>query len=187
MTYQDLQTVNQSLELTKIKSKRGNKKDFAVADEKIKAFRMLHPDGGINTKIISLKDGYCVTHAEITDSNGHILASGTAARQQTKDNSDSFIEACETAAVGRALRFLGIGVETISNSDVPVLSETQKQIELAQLRSKVMAYVIRHDFSQDKIKSICERYKVEQLMDMNADCCKHYIDYITKNGGDISE
>lgn len=183
MTYSDLQKVNQSLNMTLIKSKKGSPKDFAKCDEKIKAFKMLYPNGGINTTILSIKDGVCVAHAEITDEHGHIIGAGTASKLQTSDNSDGYIESAETAAVGRALRFVGIGIETISKSETVITVDVE--LELAKCRQKIMMYAIKHKFDEDKIKAICDRYKVSDLMDLNLDCCRHYIDFIKENGGEI--
>lgn len=183
-SYNDLIKANSSINFDRIKSKRGNQRDYAKADERIKALKMVMPNAGINTKILSIADGVCIAHAEITDEVGRVIGAGTASKKQTEDNSDSFIEACETAAVARALRFCGIGLENIAQSQ-PVYDQTAQVIELAELRQKIMNYVIKHNFDEQDIRAICKRYEVSDIMDLNSDCCRHYINYIKKNGGDI--
>lgn len=185
MKYEDICHVNSMINMKELKSKkRGTVKEYAVVDEKIKAFRRLFPDGGIDTTILSIKDGVCVAQAKVTDAGGHVLGSGTASKIQTKDNSDSYIEACETAAVGRALRFLGIGLENMMQHERPA---EDPEVECAKLREKIIAYTVRHKFDEQKIKAICNRYKVNALSELNYDCCKHYIQYMTDNGGDIDK
>lgn len=185
MTFSDYQRANDAINMKQIKSKkRGTTKDFAVVDEKIKAFKMLYPDGGINTKIMAISDGVCIAHAEITDANGHILGAGTAQKKQTDDNTDSYIEQAETAAVGRALRFCGIGLENIAAAVCPI---EDPEIVHARLKMQIMSYVIRHKYTEEQIHKICERYEVNSLEDLNIDCCKHYINYIKEKGGNIDE
>lgn len=117
MTYEELEKANQSIKTTDIKGK-----EYAEVNQRIKAFRMLYPDGYITTQIVNLEDGVCVIHAEVgytvTDSEGfphdHVLGQGTAYEKEgsTFINKTSYIENCETSAVGRALGMCGIGIDT---------------------------------------------------------------------------
>lgn len=186
MNFLELQLANETINMKPIKSKKGATKDFAGVDEKIKAFRMLYPDGGIITNVVTITETMCVFHAEVTDDLGRVLGSGTACKYASDDNSDTYIEACESAAVGRALRFVGIGLTNVTKV-TPIEDETAKLIELGALREKILSYTKRHNFTDEKIKAVCDRYQVEQIMDLNLDCCRHYIEHIKKNGGDINE
>lgn len=108
MTFEDLQKANETLSTMDIKGK-----NYVLVNERVKAFRMLYPDGTITTEILSNEDGVVVMQAKIIG-DGQLLATGMAYEKESSTyiNKTSYIENCETSAVGRALGFLGIGVDT---------------------------------------------------------------------------
>ena len=111
-TFKDIEKANSTIKTTNIKGKQ-----YAEVNQRIKAFRMLYPEGFIRTRIMSHEDGVVVMQAEAgyTDEQGaeHILGTGMAFEDKKKGmiNGTSYIENCETSAVGRALGMLGIGIE----------------------------------------------------------------------------
>ena len=109
MKYEDLEKVNSEMLSTNIKGK-----DYVEVNQRIKAFRKLYPEGSIRTNIIRLDNGVVVMSATITDKEGHVLGEGTAYEKEDSSfiNKTSYIENCETSAVGRALGMLGLGVDT---------------------------------------------------------------------------
>ena len=88
-------------------------KDYVQVPERVKAFRQICPDGCIATEILSLTDEMVVMKTTITDEDGKVLATGMAFERPDSSyiNKTSFIENCETSAVGRALGMLAIGVD----------------------------------------------------------------------------
>lgn len=116
-TKEALEEVNKSLTTVGItkKDKSGKAKttQYAMVNERIKGFRSICPAGAITTEIISLENGVVTMKATVYDDNGKIIASGLAQEKETSSfiNKTSFIENCETSAVGRALGFAGIGVD----------------------------------------------------------------------------
>ena len=91
-------------------------KEYVPVNERIKAFRKLLPEGFIKTEMLSNEDGVCVFRAEVgryLDDAPLILATGYAYERETSSyiNKTSYIENCETSAVGRALGMLGIGID----------------------------------------------------------------------------
>jgi hypothetical protein len=60
-----------------------------------------------------MEDGVVTMRTTIADDGGMILATGYAQEKETSSyiNKTSYIENCETSAVGRALGFLGIGID----------------------------------------------------------------------------
>ena len=109
MTYEQLKKVNSEIKYTDIKNK-----DYAEVPQRVQAFRKLYPEGKIKTKLVSNENGVCVIKAKVYADTGLLLATGYAYEKEGNGfiNKTSYIENCETSAVGRALGFLGIGSET---------------------------------------------------------------------------
>jgi hypothetical protein len=68
----------------------------------------------LETEILHLTDDSCVIRAVVRDVEGRILATGMAQEDKSSSriNQTSYVENCETSAIGRALGFMGIGIET---------------------------------------------------------------------------
>ena len=108
-TYNDLIMVNAGMKQTPVKGK-----PYVEVNERIKAFRRLCPHGAIITEIVSIADGVCVIKASIYDEDKNLIGTGTAYEKEnsTNINKTSYIENCETSAVGRALGMCGFGIDT---------------------------------------------------------------------------
>jgi len=151
MTYEDLEKANKTIKTTDIKGK-----EYAEVNQRIKAFRMLYPDGYIKTEIISNENGVCVIKAQVgnyeKDENGlilvRILGEGTAYEKEgsTFINKTSYIENCETSAVGRALGMCGIGIDTSVAS--------AEEVENAIMQQTVGEQVIDETHAQALVASI---------------------------------
>ena len=129
MTYEEITKANESIKTTDIKGK-----DYAEVNQRIKAFRMVEPNGTITTDIVSLSNGVCVIKATIYDGNNHELATGHAYEKEdsTFINKTSYIENCETSAVGRALGMCGFGIDT----SIASYEETANAIENQKPKNK---------------------------------------------------
>lgn len=108
MDYKDLAKVNAEIKTVNIKGK-----EYAEVPQRISAFRKLFPEGTIETEMLACADGVCVFKA-IARNGENILGTGHAYEKEgsTFINKTSYIENCETSAVGRALGNIGIGSET---------------------------------------------------------------------------
>lgn len=131
MNYEDIKKANESIEVTRLKNEKTGKEvgDYVEVNQRIKAFRMLYPEGFIKTTLLELKDGVCIMEAKVGYYKGSIdcinetqylsrigeivLGTGTAYEKENSTfiNKTSYIENCETSAVGRALAMLGIGID----------------------------------------------------------------------------
>lgn len=97
-------------------------KEYVEVNERVKYFRSEDKYKGwsLETELLSNDNGVCVFKAIVKDDNGIVKATGHAYENEgsTFINKTSYIENCETSAVGRALGLLGIGIDTsIASSD----------------------------------------------------------------------
>ena len=105
----EIKKANESLKATDIKGK-----GYIEVNQRIKAFRQVYPTGTISTEIISLENGVVMMKATVLDDGGKTLATGLAYEKESASfiNKTSFIENCETSAIGRALGFCGFGIDS---------------------------------------------------------------------------
>jgi|TARA_Y100000015_G_scaffold10494_1_gene9998 hypothetical protein len=105
-------------------------KQYVEVNERIKFFRQedQYKNWGIHTEFPMLTDAECLCRASIVDADGHTVAVGHAHEVKTASNINktSYVENCETSAVGRALAMLGIGI------DVSIASANEVQDAIAQ-------------------------------------------------------
>jgi len=91
-------------------------KQYVEVNQRVIAFRTLSEYKGfaLTTELLHIDDSSCVVRATISNKEGAIIAQGMAQEDKSSSriNQTSFVENCETSAVGRALGFLGIGIET---------------------------------------------------------------------------
>ena len=145
ITFEDIQKANESIITTDIKGK-----DYAEVNQRIKAFRMVYPTGYIITNMEKNENGICVFKAQVgyykdhntisDDEKGNkyqdtycekiVLATGTAYEKENSTfiNKTSYIENCETSAVGRALGMCGFGINTSVASAEEVLNAINNQV-----------------------------------------------------------
>lgn len=163
MTYEELVKANDTIKTTPIKGK-----NYAEVPQRVKAFRMLYPNGGISTEIVSLQNGVAVIKATAFDDAGNILGVGHAYEKEGNGfiNKESYIENCETSAVGRALGFVGLGIDT----SICSAEELQNAI-LNQPISKEQAkkLIMLAEEKNVPIDEVLGFYKVKNIEDMTTD------------------
>lgn len=188
MTYEQLTKANETIKSTDL----GKGKEYVEVNQRIKAFRMLFPDGAITTEIISHADGVVIFKATVSDDLGRVLGTGTAYEKEgsTFINKTSYIENCETSAVGRALAMCGIGIDASVASKEEVENAKLNQdkpiaVTGADAKVRVLKYINDSKMSKVSIEKICKYYKVEKVADMSADDCSDYIAQLKKKGINI--
>lgn len=118
MNWESLVKANAAIRTTNIKGK-----EYAEVNQRVKAFRTMYPEGFITTEILCREGGLCIIKATVghyADGKSVILATGTAYEKEgsSQINRTSYIENCETSAVGRALGMAGFGIDTsIASAD----------------------------------------------------------------------
>lgn len=138
MDYATLKKVNGGLPKTNIKGK-----DYVDVANRIQAFRQLFPEGRLVTEILRFENGTVLFKAEVCSADGRILATGHAFENQNASmiNKTSFVENCETSAIGRALGNLGIG-STQSIASVEELTNAMAAQEVIAQTDKVIDSII---------------------------------------------
>ena len=124
ITFDQIARVNATLSTIDVKGKK-----YTPVVERIKAFRMLYPQGSIVTELVSCQDGVCIMKAAVATGNGVVLGTGTAFERMDSSfiNKTSYIENCETSAVGRALGMAGIGIDASLCSADELLNAVKQQ------------------------------------------------------------
>lgn len=171
ITYENIQQANESIQTTDIKGKQ-----YAEVPQRIKAFRMLYPEGFIISEMLSNEDGVCIFQTKVgyyrEDGEPVVLATGTAYEKEGSSfiNKTSYIENCETSSTGRALGLLGLlGADATSVASAEEVQNAQlQQVEqstVSATKVKVLEKMCKADGVD--IDWLCSLYKVASLSEMN--------------------
>lgn len=158
---------NEGIRTTDIKGK-----SYAEVNQRIKAFRLVHPSGCITTEIVSMENEAVTMKASVFDEQNHLLGTGFAQEKENSTfiNKTSYIENCETSAIGRALGMCGYGVDV----SVASAEEVQNAIHNQQMDEKKLGELSKAytefrtkltnlgcDFRSDETNTwICEKAKI---------------------------
>ena len=106
-------------------------KKYVEVNERIKYLRQEPSikDYSVITELTHLDSEMCVCKCTIATPQGKVIATGHAHedRASSNINKTSYVENCETSAVGRALAMLGIGIDTSIASANEVQDAIAKQ------------------------------------------------------------
>lgn len=188
--FEDLVKANDSIKTTDIKGK-----NYAEVNQRIKAFRMLFPTGFIKTEVFYLQDGVCVMQAQVgyyepTDEAYPkiiILGEGTAYEKEDSSfiNKTSYIENCETSAVGRALGMAGIGIDVSVASAEEVqnaMLNQAKSTKITETQVKSIRTTIKNNPEKMTEEGLCKYFKVKKIEDMTTENLSTFLKMI--NGDD---
>lgn len=167
IAYEQIEKANATLQPLDVKGKA-----YIEVNQRIKAFRMLYPQGSIFTEMLSNENGICIFKATVgyTDEEGEfrLLGTGTAYEKEgaTFINKTSYIENCETSAVGRALGMCGFGIDVSVASYEEVQNAINNQ-EKAEPKATDKQYDMICDlYNDDEIDKICEKTNIKTLKDL---------------------
>lgn len=116
-----------------------NLANYETVDERLEKFWKAYPDGRIATEIELITDDRCIVKAYIykTFLDGVAFATGIAEERSTDRgvNSTSFVENCESSAIGRALHTGGIS----KHSDGKPRPSREEMAKVERLSAKDIA------------------------------------------------
>lgn len=169
VTYEQIKKANETIETVDIKGK-----NYAQVSQRIKAFRMIYPTGTIKTEIVSIENGVCIIKATVgyTDASKSIdnvfvvLGEGTAYEKENSSfiNKTSYIENCETSAVGRALGMCGFGIDSDVASFEETLNATINQETITAEQKKALLKKLKDEKIPESY--ICDLYGVSEIKEL---------------------
>ena len=161
MKFEDLKKVNEKIKTVDIKGK-----EYAEVNQKVLGFRELFPTGYITTEILSHENGVVVMKATV-GVDDKVLSTGIAYEKENSSfiNKTSYIENCETSAVGRALSFLGIGIDT----SIASAEEVQNAIKQQEKATKAQIDTLKKLANADQVKVILDHYHIKKLEELTKD------------------
>ena len=170
-------------------------KQYVEVNERIKFFRQeTKYDGwGIHTDINMHDGSQCLCKCTITNCDGEVIAQCRAHEVQGSSNINktSYIENCETSAVGRALAMLGIRIDTSIASANEVNDSIAKQQEMVDnphvqklskaldapvenIMDKAVSYIKGSSDKQKAFDSVMKKYEA-QLTDKQVAGLKKFV------------
>lgn len=153
-----LNKANRSVKTTNVKGR-----PYVEVNERIKAFRGMCPGGSIATDIISMENGIVTMKATVCDEEGRILGTGLAQEKETSSyiNKTSYIENCETSAVGRALGMCGIGIDgsvaSAEEVENAINNQSKKKTVTGEGEKELVAYIKANGLD---MREIAKTYKL---------------------------
>ncbi len=128
-------------------------KEYKTVALRVQEFRQAYPDYFLTTEIIKIDDEQCIIKAYIgkhIEGGVQTIATGHAQefRKASQINGTSYVENCETSAIGRAIACLGIGgeqfasAEEVANAmyqqDNPPKVEKPTEVELTNAKNNLL-------------------------------------------------
>ena len=150
MNKEQLKKMNEAINTVPIKGKQ-----YAMVHERIKAFRSEIPNGSITTEIVRMEGDTVIIKATVLDEDLRVLGTGHAEEVKGRGdiNRTSYIENCETSAVGRALGMCGVGIDqsfaTADEVATAIKQQnkiTKKERELLQRMIEAKGYTVEEIF-----------------------------------------
>ena len=181
VTYEQIKQANDAIQTTTIQ-----KREYAEVNQRIKAFRMVYPTGTIQNEMISNENGVCVFRSTVgfTDENGLrvVLGVGHAYEKEgsTFINKTSYIENCETSAVGRALGMAGFGIDTSVASAEEVQNAIANQGE--QKATPKQIELLKSKYEGENIAKLLEAQGISKIEDISMQKASELISKLGKGG-----
>ena len=167
-------------------------KQYVEVNERIKFFRQeeQYKNWSLITEFTVLDEAQCVCKASSVDADNRIISVGHAHEVQGSSNINktSYVENCETSAIGRALAMLGIGIDTSIASANEVSDAIAKQdtaAPAAPTKADKMIKKVQEKFDTDPPENIMD--KAVAYIKSQTDKKKAYESIVGKYGGSLTD
>ena len=145
-------------------------KEYVPVTERVKEFHRIYPDYKLLTDIVHFDENSVIMVAKIYDKDGKLIANGHAQedRNASNINKTSYVENCETSAVGRAIGMLGIGIDASMASADEVANAVDRQEALKQKVNKncISSLKMLAEEKGSDFSSILSYYDLDKVEDM---------------------
>jgi len=160
-------------------------KQYVEVNERIKFFRQEdeYKNWTISTEFTALDSEMCVCKCVIADPNQRVIATGHAHEERSSShiNKTSYVENCETSAIGRALAMMGIGIDTSIASANEVKDAIAKQennssssAPVENIMDKAVGYIKTSTDKRKAFDSVVAKYG-EQLTEKQVAGLKKFV------------
>ena len=169
-TYEDIKQANETIITTDIKGKA-----YSEVPQRIKAFRMVYPEGFIISDMVSNENGICIFKTSVgyysDDGTMVILGTGTAYEKEgsTFINQTSYIENAETSAVGRALGMAGFGISTSVASAEEVQNAMANQENVTRKATPKQVEFLSAKYTGENLEKLLKAQGVDKIEDIPMD------------------
>ena len=157
-------------------------KNYVPVTERVKEFHEKYPDFTVITDIISLDETSVLMKATVYDPDGKIVAVGHAQedRNASNINKTSYVENCETSAIGRALGMFGIGIDDsmASADEVANAIERQEALKKKVDKNAISSLKILADEKNSDISMMLTFYNLEKIEDMTYEQWNHAMNHL---------
>jgi deoxycytidylate deaminase len=167
-------------------------KQYVEVNERIKFFRQeeQYKNWSLITDFTVLDEAQCVCKASIVDADNRIISVGHAHEVQGSSNINktSYVENCETSAIGRALAMLGIGIDTSIASANEVSDAIAKQDNAAPAeptKAEKMVKKVQEKFDTAPPENIMD--KAVAYIKSQTDKKKAYESIVSKYGDSLTD
>lgn len=158
-------------------------KQYVEVNERIKFFRQEdeYKNWTISTEFTALDSEMCVCKCIIADTDQRVIATGHAHEEKSGShiNKTSYVENCETSAIGRALAMMGIGIDTSIASANEVNDAIAKQsadssAPVENIMDKAVGYIKTSTDKHKAFDSVVAKYG-EQLTEKQVAGLKKFV------------
>lgn len=175
-----MKEANSNIKTTDIKGK-----DYCDVPERVKAFRNIYPTGLIDTTLVNMSgeigSRVVMFKCEVYDDKLTKLSTGYAEEKENSTfiNKTSFVENCETSAIGRALGFAGIGLTSSIASAEEVSNAMANQNKKVEPKKEVNPIEwLKQNLDVVQVARYLEHYKIETLDDMEIELAQKIMEGI---------
>jgi len=160
-------------------------KQYVEVNERIKFFRQEdeYKNWTISTEFTALDSEMCVCKCIIADPNQRVIATGHAHEERSSShiNKTSYVENCETSAIGRALAMMGIGIDTsiasaneVNDAIAKQSSDSSPSAPVDNIMDKAVGYIKTSTDKRKAFDSVVAKYG-EQLTEKQVAGLKKFV------------